>query len=37
MDAADRATSLTSQLLAFSRQRVVSPRVIDVSAAVFGR
>ena len=36
MDAADRATSLTSQLLAFSRQRVVSPKVIDVSTAVLG-
>ena len=33
-DAAERATSLTSQLLAFSRQQVVRPRVLDLSAAV---
>jgi PAS domain S-box-containing protein len=32
--AADRAAALTSQLLDFSRQRVVNPRVVDVNAAV---
>lgn len=33
-DAADRATALTSQLLAFSRQQVVRPRVVDIKAAI---
>ena len=33
-DAAERATSLTSQLLAFSRRQVVSPRVVDLNAAI---
>ncbi|MEW5989911.1 MAG: ATP-binding protein [Chloroflexota bacterium] len=32
--AADRATELTSQLLAFSRRQVVSPKVVDLNAAV---
>jgi two-component system cell cycle sensor histidine kinase/response regulator CckA len=32
--AADRASDLTRQLLTFSRQRVVSPRVIDLNASV---
>ncbi len=34
--AADRATALTSQLLAFGRRQVVSPVVIDVKDAVRG-
>jgi PAS domain S-box-containing protein len=33
-DAADRATSLTSQLLAFSRQQVVRLRVLDFNTAI---
>ncbi len=32
--AADRAATLTGQLLAFSRQQVVSPRVLDLRASV---
>jgi signal transduction histidine kinase/CheY-like chemotaxis protein len=32
--AAEKASVLTSQLLAFSRQQVVSPRVVDVNAGV---
>jgi two-component system, cell cycle sensor histidine kinase and response regulator CckA len=32
--AADRATSLTKQLLAFSRQQVVHPHAVDVNAIV---
>jgi signal transduction histidine kinase len=32
--AADQATILTSQLLAFSRQQVLSPRVVDINKAV---
>jgi two-component system cell cycle sensor histidine kinase/response regulator CckA len=32
--AADRAASLTMQLLAFSRQQVVSPKVLDIGNAI---
>jgi PAS domain S-box-containing protein len=34
LDAADRAAALTSQLLAFSRQRFVTPTVIDIGDAI---
>jgi two-component system sensor histidine kinase EvgS len=34
--AANKAASLTSQLLAFSRQQVVSPKVLDLNAVVAG-
>ena len=34
MKAADRAASLTQQMLAFSRKQVLSPRVLDLNAVV---
>jgi len=33
--AADRAAALTSQLLAFSREQILQPRVVDLSDVVF--
>jgi PAS domain S-box-containing protein len=36
LDASERATGLTRQLLAFSRREVVQPRVLDLNAAVAG-
>ncbi|HZC32509.1 MAG TPA: ATP-binding protein [Candidatus Bathyarchaeia archaeon] len=35
-EAAERATTLTAQLLAFSRQQVITPKVVDLNAAVHG-
>lgn len=34
LKAADRATSLTHQLLAFSRKQVLSPRIIDINNVI---
>ena len=34
MQAADRAASLTQQLLAFSRKQIIAPRIIDLNKAV---
>jgi CheY-like chemotaxis protein len=36
MGAADRATQMTRQLLAFSRQQVLQPRIIDLAVVVHG-
>jgi PAS domain S-box-containing protein len=36
LDASDRATDLIKQLLAFSRKRAISPRVIDIAEHIQG-
>ena len=36
LDAAERATRLTAQLLAFSRQQVIRPKVLDINIAIDG-